>query len=124
MRAPRPGRWAFHWSMVSGNQPRERPMRLSASGSLWLQGIRRNADSRSKFGQNLDTESAATAERHRCRHSTQLHSFGRAATFSIRYSRAMCGMLDEVALATNVRFDDEKRCGAGCECCRSSPHSR
>lgn len=27
-----PGRWACHWSMVSGSQPRYRPMRLSGSG--------------------------------------------------------------------------------------------
>nr|DAO50039.1 MAG TPA: hypothetical protein [Caudoviricetes sp.] len=29
---PRPGRCAFHWSMVSGSQPRVRPMVTSGSG--------------------------------------------------------------------------------------------
>lgn len=31
---PRPGRCAFHWSMVSGSQPRVRPMVASGWGSL------------------------------------------------------------------------------------------
>ena len=31
---PRPGRCAFHWSMVSGSHPRVRPIVASGSGSL------------------------------------------------------------------------------------------